>query len=588
MTPTLRRAAAEAKRAASAVVWWLAAALIFFVRCGVAADAPVTAREQLVVTANPHASEAGIRILRAGGGAVDAAIAIQLVLSLVEPQSSGIGGGAFMLVFDAPEQGDGGAEIVAYEGRETAPAAATPEMFLDANGNPEGYARVSFGGLPVGVPGAMRMLELAHREHGRLRWRDLFEPALAEQGFAISPRLYFLLDGFKRFARAENFRAHYYDENGEPRPTGYRLINQEYAATLRTLAAEGSDAMYEGELAQAIVAEVRGNSLRPGLMTLDDLRGYEAHVSAPLCSPYREWRVCGPQLPSSGGVTVQQILGILQTFDLAATRDDPVASIHLVAEASRLAFADRNLYLADPSFVAAPVEGMLSRGYLRDRAGLIAHDRAMPSVAAGTPPPGVASIYAPSELPKVAGTSHFSIVDRWGDAVSMTTSVQSTFGSQLMVGGFLLNNELTDFSYQPSVGGRPVANRVEGGKRPLSSMTPSLILDEEGRLRMAIGSPGGTRIIGFVAQAIIGALDWGRNVQEAIAAPHFIAEDGPLELEEGTELAGHADALRALGHRVAMRNLNSGLHGIAIDYEGGSKRLTGGVDPRREGVAIGD
>ena len=301
-------------------------------------------------------------------------------------------------------------------------------------------------------------------------------------------------------------------------------------------------------------------------MTLEDLRGYEAHVTAPLCTQYRKWRVCGPQLPSSGGVTVQQILGILQTFDLAATRDDPVASIHLVAEASRLAFADRNLYLGDPSFVAAPVEGLLSRSYLSDRAELIARDRAMSSVTAGTPPPGIASIYAPSALPKVAGTSHFSIVDSHGDAVSMTTSVQSTFGSQLMVGGFLLNNELTDFSYTPQVGGRPVANRVEGGKRPLSSMTPSLILDADGRLQMVIGSPGGTRIIGFVAQTIVGVLDWSLNVQEAIAAPHFIAEDGPLELEEGTDLATHADALRALGHRVAMRNLNSGLHGITIDH----------------------
>jgi gamma-glutamyltranspeptidase/glutathione hydrolase len=587
----LRRAVRnKSLRAASVAAWALTAILSLVARCALSADAPVTASEQLVVTANPHASEAGISILRAGGSAVDAAIAIQLVLSLVEPQSSGIGGGAFMLVFDAPDGGATGAEIIAYEGRETAPAAATPDMFLDTSGNAAGYSSVAFGGLPVGVPGAMRMLELAHREHGRLPWADLFGPAieLAEQGFAVSPRLFFLLDGFKRFARAEKFRAHYYDESGEPRPTGYRLINEEYAATLRTLAAEGSDAMYEGKLAEAIVAEVRGNSLRPGRMTLEDLRGYEAHVTAPLCSQYREWRVCGPQLPSSGGVTVQQILGILQTFDLAATRDDPVASIHLVAEASRLAFADRNLYLGDPSFVAAPVEGLLSRSYLSDRAELIARDRAMSSVTAGTPPPGIASLFAPSALPKVAGTSHFSIVDSHGDAVSMTTSVQSTFGSQLMVGGFLLNNELTDFSYTPQVDGRPVANRVEGGKRPLSSMTPSLILDADGRLQMVIGSPGGTRIIGFVAQTIVGVLDWGLNVQEAIAAPHFIAEDGPLELEEGTGLATHAAALRALGHRVAMRNLNSGLHGITIDYVDGGKRLAGGVDPRREGVAIGD
>jgi len=480
-------------------VWLLAASIVALPRTGAAAEPaePFAASKHMVVSANPHASAAGLRMLRAGGGVVDAAIAVQLVLSLVEPQSSGIGGGAFMLLFDAPDAPGEASAITAYEGREAAPAAATPDMFLDASGRAEGFGAVAAGGLAVGVPGVIRMLELAHREHGRLPWADLFAPAieLAEQGFEISPRLYFLLNGFKRFARAEEFRAHYYDESGEPRPTGYPLVNEQYAATLRTLAEGGAQAMYSGDLAAAIVKEVRENSVRPGRITLGDLQAYEAHESAPLCSGYREWRVCGPQLPSSGGVTSQQILGILQSLDLAHAKDDPVASIHLVAEASRLAFADRNLYLADPAFVDVPVGGLLQADYLRQRAALIAPDKALPSVAPGTPTGAVAWNFAPSPFAQVKSTSHFSVVDQWGDGVSMTTSVQSTFGSQLMVGGFILNNQLTDFSYEPEIRGRPVANRIEGGKRPLSSMTPSLILDDSGRLRMIIGSPGGTRII---------------------------------------------------------------------------------------------
>ncbi|HLF10765.1 MAG TPA: gamma-glutamyltransferase [Gammaproteobacteria bacterium] len=555
-----------------------------------AADEPVNANQHMVVAANPHASAAGLRILRAGGGVVDAAISIQLVLSLVEPQSSGIGGGAFMLLFDAGNDPGEAHEITAYEGREAAPGAATPDMFLDADGRPAGFGAVGAGGLAVGVPGVMRMLELAHREHGRLPWAELFAPAieLAEQGFEISPRLYFLLNSFKRFARGEDFRERYFDETGEPHPTGYRLVNEDYAATLRQLAAGGAQAMYSGALAAAIVKEVRENSVRAGRMTLEDLQAYAAHESAPLCGDYRTWRVCGPQLPSSGGVTVQQILGILQTFDLPHGQARPVEAIHLIAEASRLAFADRNLYLGDPSFVDAPVAALLTPGYLRERAALIEPDKALTRVAAGTPDSVIAWNYVPSPFAQNMSTSHFSIVDQWGDAVSMTTSVQSTFGSQLMVGGFVLNNQLTDFSYEPQIGGRPVANRIQGGKRPLSSMAPSLVLDERGRLRMIIGSPGGTRIIGFVAQAIVNVVDWGMNVQEAVAAPHFLAEDGPIELEAQTDLVMHADALKAMGHAVAVQTLNSGLHGITIEYTDGGRVLSGGVDPRREGVALGD
>jgi gamma-glutamyltranspeptidase/glutathione hydrolase len=549
---------------------------------------PVRASTQMIVTANPYASEAGREILRTGGGAVDAAIAAQLVLSLVEPQSSGIGGGAFMLVFDAPPDA-GSPVLAAYEGRETAPAAATPDMFLTENGRPASFGVVGVGGLAVGVPGVMRMLEIAHREHGRLPWARLFEPAieLAEQGFEVSTRLHALLDGFKRFARAEEFRRYFYDEAGEPRPVGYRLKNPEYAKTLRLLAAEGAEPMYSGELAAAIAREVRDNSVRAGRMTLDDLKSYAAHRSEPLCSPYRSWRICGPQLPSSGGVSTQQILGMVSGFELAELRDDPVTAIHLIGEASRLAFADRNLYLGDPEFVASPVAALLDQRYLASRAAAIDYKRALPNVAAGTPVETNAWEYSPSTASESPSTSHLSVIDRMGDAVAMTTSVQSSFGSQLMVGGFLLNNQLTDFDYVPEERGKPVANRIEGGKRPLSSMAPTLVLDGRDRLRLVVGSPGGTRIIGFVTQAIVGVLDFGLDVQQAVAAPHFLAQDGPLELEAGTPVAARAGALQALGHSVAVHDLNSGLHAIAVEYTG-TPVLWGGVDPRREGVALGD
>ena len=566
-----------------------AAAFVAFVTTS-AADEPVRAERQMVVAANPHAAAAGLRILRAGGSAVDAAIAVQLVLSLVEPQSSTIGGGAFMLHFDGPEDGSGTGEVVVYSGRETAPAAAQPTMFRLEGGGQGGFARLNFGGLPVGVPGVMRLLELAHRDHGRLPWADLFAPAieLAESGFEISPRLYFLLDGASRGPQGDSFHSHYFDEAGNARVTGYKLVNEEYAATLRLLASEGAGAMYEGPRAEAIVAAIRDNPVSVGLMTLEDLAAYRAEKLTALCTPYREWRVCGPQLPSSGGIAVQQILGMLERFDLPAMGDDRVASIHLVAEAGALAFADRDLYLADPEFVDVPVAGLLDRSYVRMRSALIDPSRAIREVSAGVPAMAEVAFLAPSPPNEMSSTSHFSIVDGFGDAVSMTTSVQGAFGSQLMVGGFVLNNQLTDFSFTPEIGGRPVANRAEGGKRPLSSMSPTMIFDEDGRLTVLIGSPGGTRIIGFVAQAIVSIVDWDLNVQDAVAAPHFLSRGGPVELEEGTDLAQFAEPLRALGHDVRVSNLNSGLHGIVIEYSDDGRVLYGGVDPRREGVALGD
>lgn len=566
----------------------LALAAHVHVQAQAAATAPVRASKEMVVTANRYASEAGLKILREGGNAVDAAIAVQLVLSLVEPQSSGIGGGAFMLLYDEPS-GGGKPAIVAYEGRETAPAAATPDMFLEGGGRAASFAQVGVGGLSVGVPGVLRMLELAHREHGKLPWAKLFEPAiaLADQGFVVSVRLHALLDGFKRFARAEDFRRYFYDAAGEPLPSGAKLKNPDYAATLRLLGAKGAEPMYSGELAEAIVRTVRENNVRAGRLTLDDMKGYVAHESEPLCSPYRTWKVCGPQLPSSGGVTTQQILKMLSRFELAELRDDRVTSIHLISEASRLAFADRNFYLGDPGFVPAPVAGLLDQRYVDARAAAIDLKRALPTVKPGAPAGVAAWNFAPTVAAERPSTSHFSIVDRSGDAVSMTTSVQGAFGSQLMAGGFILNNELTDFDYEPESGGKPVANRIEGGKRPLSSMAPTLVLDDRERLRLVVGSPGGTQIIGFVVQTLIGVLDWHLDVQQAVAAPHFLAQEGPIELEQGTALTADAAALGALGHTTAVRVMNSGLHAIAIDYA--DKRvLSGAIDPRREGVALGD
>jgi gamma-glutamyltranspeptidase/glutathione hydrolase len=462
-------------------------------------------------------------------------------------------------------------------------------MFLGDNGRAASFAQVGIGGLAVGVPGVLRMFELAHREHGKLPWAKLFEPAieLATQGFVVSVRLHALLDGFKRFARAEDFRRYFYAASGEPLPSGTTLKNPDYAATLRLLAKQGAEPMYSGELAAAIVRTVRENNVRAGRLTLDDMKSYRARESEPLCSPYRAWKVCGPQLPSSGGVTTQQILKMLSRFELAELRDDRVTSIHLISEASRLAFADRKVYLGDPGFVPAPVAGLLEQRYVDARASAIDLKHALPAVKAGTPDGAAAWNFAPTAAAERPSTSHFSIVDKSGDAVSMTTSVQGAFGSQLMAGGFILNNELTDFDYEPEAGGKPVANRIEGGKRPLSSMAPTLVLDDRDRVRLVVGSPGGTQIIGFVVQTLVGVLDWKLDVQQAVAAPHFLAQEGPIELEQGTALVSDAAALSALGHTTTVRVMNSGLHAIAIDY-GDKTVLTGAVDPRREGVALGD
>ena len=531
----------------------------------------------MVAAANPLAAQAGLEILRAGGSAVDAAIAASLVLNLVEPQSSGIGGGAFLLHYDG-RSGD----IAAYDGRETAPAAATPQLFLRPDGEPMDFWEAVVGGRSVGVPGLVRMFELAHAAHGRLPWARLFAPAirLAEEGFAVSPRLHALIAGDDYLMTDPAAAAYFHDPSGAPLAVGTRLHNPAFAETLRLLARDGADAFYTGPVAEAIVAAVHGAARNPGQLSLADLAGYTAKKRAPVCAPYRTWRVCGMPPPTSGGVAVLQILGILEGFDLPALAPDSAAAWHLIAEASRLAFADRNRFLADADFEPVPVGDLLDPAYLARRRALISPDASLGEAQPGLPTQNGAMPvqHAPPS------TSHLSVVDADGNAVSMTASIESAFGARLMAAGFMLNNELTDFSFRPEADGRPVANRVAPGKRPRSSMSPTLVLDARGKLALAVGSPGGSRIIGYVVKSLVAALDWGLDIQAAIDLPNVVNRNGATDVEEGEASSALAAGLAALGHEVTVRPLTSGLHGIAVAADG----LTGGADPRREGVALGD
>ncbi|RMD61837.1 MAG: gamma-glutamyltransferase [Alphaproteobacteria bacterium] len=539
---------------------------------------PARATAYMIAAANPLAVRAGREILRAGGSAIDAAIAAQMVLNLVEPQSSGIGGGGFLLYYEAAS-----GTVTAYDGRETAPAAVTPELFLDADGKPMAFWDAVVGGRSVGVPGLLRMLEMAHRAHGRLAWASLFAPAirLADAGFPVSPRLNRLIAEDRYLKRFAATAAYFYDPAGNPRPVGYLLRNPAFAETLRRIARDGADALYTGPIAAAIVAAVRGATGNPGAMTLDDLANYRAKRRAPVCAAYRRWQVCGMPPPTSGGVATLQILGILSQFDLAALAPNSTAAVHLITEASRLAFADRNRFLGDPDFVPVPVDRLLAPDYLARRARLIGPDASLGKAVPGLPIQNGAMPHQPAP----PSTTHMVVVDAAGNVVSMTASIESAFGSRLMAAGFLLNNELTDFSFRPrDDAGRLIANRVEPGKRPRSSMAPTIILDRDGGFAVALGSPGGSRIIGYVVKALIATLDWGLDIQAAIDLPNFVNRNGPTDLEKGTVLETLVLALRALGHEVRVRSLVSGLHGIA--RRGGI--LTGGADPRREGVAAGD
>jgi len=542
----------------------------------------------MVAAANPHAAKAGLAVLRAGGSAVDAAIAMQMVLTLVEPQSSGIGGGAF-LVHYIPGKPDEDLDPVfhAYDGRETAPAVATDALFLNALGRPLPFRMRQVGGRGVGVPGTLRMLEMAHKRHGKLPWIRLFDHVilLAEKGFPVSPRLHAMI---KRDEQLKNFpaaRRYFYTADGEPLPVGTILRNPELTATLRRIATGGADAFYEGPIAEDIASAVRNSDWLPAEMTAHDLARYRAKDRRILCRPYRQWRVCGMPPPTSGGIATLQILGLLEQFDLSRLRPGSVQAVHLISEASRLAFADRNFYVADPDFVSVPTDGLLDPDYLRGRARRISASSSMSTALPGVPPRMAWRGRAPDDGDeRPISTSHISVVDAEGNAVAMTTSVGMPFGSRLMVRGFMLNDELTDFAAIPVRHGLQVANRPGPLKRPRSSMSPTIVTDQQGRLVMTLGSPGGSNIIGYVTKTLIAALDWNLPLQAAIALPHHINKNGRTELEQGTVLEKIAPALEKLGHDVRIRPKTSGLHGIRV-VPGG---LEGGADPRREGLAIGD
>jgi gamma-glutamyltranspeptidase/glutathione hydrolase len=544
----------------------------------VEARAPATADTRMVAAAHPLAAEAGLEILRDGGSAIDAAVATQLVLGLVEPQSSGIGGGAFLLRYDA-----GSREVTAFDGRETAPMAATQALFLKDDGTPMGFWDAVVGGRSVGVPGTLAMLEKAHERHGELPWARLFEPAirLAREGFEVTPRLHALIarDRFlKTYAPARDY---FYTDDGDALPVGHRLKNPAYARTLEIVAEEGARAFYEGAIARDIVRTVRGAEGNPGKLSRRDMAQYEAKVRPALCRPYRRQTVCGHPPPTSGGATVLQILGILENFDMPASEPMGVLPVHLLAEASRLAFADRNRFLADSDFVEVPLDRLLADDYLARRAALIERDSSL-----GEAEPGLSrDLAAMPDQPGGRSTSHYSIVDAQGNAVSSTASVEQAFGSRLMVRGFVLNNQLTDFSFQPESDGKPVANRVEQGKRPRSSMAPTIVKDADGGFRLAVGSPGGSRIIGYTAQRVLAVLDWGLNPQAAVELPNVVNRNGPTSLEKGTAAEALAEPLRARGHTVEIEEMTSGLHAIERRADG---TLVGGADPRREGVALGD
>lgn len=547
---------------------------------GKIAKATATAQRFMVAAANPLAAAAGRDILRAGGSAVDAAIAVQLVLNLVEPQSSGLGGGAFLVHWDEAAR-----RVVTLDGRETAPAAAKPDRFIGKDGKPMRFVEAVVGGRSVGVPGTPRLLEEAHRRWGKLPWPQVLAPVikLAEDGFAISPRLNGLLSGEKNLAKDARAAAYFYEADGRAKAVGTILRNPAFAATLRTLAERGAGAFYEGEIASDIVATVTGHATNPGDMTAADLSAYRVEEREPVCGAYRVWRICGMGPPSSGAVAVQQILGMLETRDLVRMGPGAEAA-HWFSEAGRLAFADRNLYLADPAFVGIPQPGLIDRDYIRSRAGLISPERSMGRARAGEPPNKRAQLLAPSEGIE-NGTSHISVVDAQGNAVSMTTTIEDGFGARLMTaGGFLLNNELTDFSFVPEEDGKPVANRVEPGKRPRSSMAPTLVFDAFGRLYAVVGSPGGSQIIGYVARTLVALLDWKMDPQAAVDLGNFGSRNGPTELEKGTEAEGWKAALEAKGHEIRLLEMTSGIQAIVKTPEG----FVGGADGRREGVAIGD
>lgn len=545
----------------------------------VPADGVPVGEKGLVSAADPRAAEAGVDMLRLGGTATDAAIATMLALTVVEPQSSGIGGGGFLVL------GDAAGKVETVDGRETAPKAAGPQWFY-VNGQPLPIIEAIPGGRSVGVPGNLRLAALAHAHHGKLAWRALFQPAirLARDGFVMTPRLYAMLSRFPRTGALDpQARAIYYRADGQPLPAGTVIRNPALAETLEKIAAQGADSFYAGDNAATVAAKVGTAPRNPAPLTTADLAGYQAKGRAPVCGDYRGYRVCGMGPPSSGATTVYAILKQLERFDLKALGPDNPVSWHLIAESERLAYADRDRYLGDSDFVSVPVAGLTDPAYLATRSALISDKGTLPSVVAGTPP-GVRTAFAPARPQEEHGTTHFVAVDRWGNAASYTSTIESPFGSGLMVGGYYLNNELTDFNIVPDRDGVPTANRVEAGKRPRSSMAPTLIYGPDGQLRLAIGAAGGATIPAQVAKAIIGVLDWGLPAREAIALPVIFAPGGDVVfVEKGSAQEAMVPALVALGHRRVIAR-EASFKANAIERVG--DRWRGAADPRSEGAAV--
>ncbi|MBI3095603.1 MAG: gamma-glutamyltransferase [Rhodocyclales bacterium] len=536
----------------------------------------VAGKSFMAVTANAYASDAAVEILELGGNALDAAIAAQWVLNLVEPQSSGIGGGGFMLYWDARQQ-----RVSAWDGRETAPRGASANFARRADGSPAGFAELLATGQAVGVPGLVAMLETAHRRHGKLRWERLIRPALrlAGNGFTISPRLHRLLRDDLLLRRDAAARALYYTKSGEAKPVGEILRNPEFAEVLRAVSATGANALHEGELAGRIAAAVEQ---RGGMLTATDMAAYRPKQRAALCGKYRRWRICGMPPPSSGGIGVLQLLGLLERSGLPSGDPAGPDAVHLFAEAGRLTYADRARYLADPDFVAVPQRALLESRYLERRSRLIELPRSMGVAQPGELQAGRAQ--ADDDAPELPATTHISIVDRAGNAVALTSSIESAFGSRIQVGGFLLNNQLTDFSLAAERDGKPVANRLEPGKRPLSSMAPTLVFDAGRRLHAVLGSPGGSRIINYVARTLVALLDGQADPAAVLALPHVGNRNGATEIESGRVPDALAQELERRGHALQRSDMTSGLHLIVRNVDG----WLGAVDPRREGVARGD
>lgn len=542
-------------------------------------EKPVVHTSQaMVVTANPLATEAAVTILQEGGSAVDAAIAAQMMLGLTEPQSSGPGGGAFLLVYD-------GARVVAFDGRESAPAAAIPERFLGPTGQPVAFYDAVIGGRSVGVPGVLKMLEMAHQRYGTLPWSVLFEGAIhtAATGFPISPRLHHLLSTDRYLKQDASARSYFYQADGTPRAVGTRLRNPPYADVLRQLATHGAAAFYHGELVADMVSAVQQHPRHPGDLSAADFAAYEARQRQPLRGKYRGHTVYGMPPPSAGGLATLQILALLEPLHLSRHHPLDVDSVHLFAEAGRLAYADRNRYVADSDFVPVPVAALLDQQYLETRRQQIHPATCLGVASPGEPHPGQSAVLGDDQSADFPSTSHISIVDAQGRAVSLTTSIESAFGSRIMVHGYLLNNQLTDFSFVPTAQGKPVANRITGGKRPRSAMTPTLVFDPQHQLKLVLGSPGGSSIINYVARTLIALLDWHLDPQQATHLPHYGSRNGPTELEAGRGLEALIPALQARGHEVRLSELNSGLAVILKTAAG----YAGGADPRREGTAQG-